>query len=114
MLLEAPSVNLQQEGVQSAKQSVSVMLLQTGYNGCLTMPLNDATTSPVDYWGEGDKVQRELIPPSACVPNNRPEVVLTIMVCDHACKRMVKMERRTVNIIVMLTGTYDDERGSWY
>ena len=30
--LEAPSVNLQQEGVQSASQNVSVMLLQTGYS----------------------------------------------------------------------------------
>jgi hypothetical protein len=49
MPLEAPSVNLQQEGVQSAKQNV-VMLLQTGYSGYLTMPLNDAT-SPVDYLG---------------------------------------------------------------
>jgi hypothetical protein len=45
--LEAPSVNLQQEGGQSAKQSISVMLLQTHYSGYLTMPLNDAT-SPVD------------------------------------------------------------------
>ena len=43
MALEAPSVNLQQEGVQSANQSVSVMLLQTRYSGYLTMPLNDAT-----------------------------------------------------------------------
>jgi hypothetical protein len=50
MPLEAPSVNLQQEGVQSAKQNVSVMLLQTGYSGYLTMPLKDAT-SPVHYWG---------------------------------------------------------------
>ena len=48
--LEAPSVSPQQEGVQSAKQNVSVMLLQTGYSGYLTMPLNDAT-SPVDYLG---------------------------------------------------------------
>ena len=31
--VEAPSVNLQQEGVQSAKQDVSVMLPQTGYSG---------------------------------------------------------------------------------
>jgi hypothetical protein len=29
MPVEAPSVNLQQEGVQSAKRNVSVMLLQT-------------------------------------------------------------------------------------
>ena len=29
MPVEAPSVNLQQEGVQNAKQNVSVMLLQT-------------------------------------------------------------------------------------
>jgi hypothetical protein len=48
MPLEAPSVDLQQEGVQSAKQNVSVMLLQTRYSGYLTMPLKDAT-SPVDY-----------------------------------------------------------------
>ena len=50
MPLEAPSVNLQQEGVQSAKQNVSVMLLQTGYSEYLTMPLKDAT-SAVDYLG---------------------------------------------------------------
>jgi hypothetical protein len=50
MPLEAPSVNLQQEGVQSAKQNVSVMLFQTRYSGYLTMPLKDAT-SPVDYFG---------------------------------------------------------------
>jgi hypothetical protein len=43
--LEAPSVNLQQEGVQSAKQNVSVMLLQTRHSGYLTMPLKDATGS---------------------------------------------------------------------
>jgi hypothetical protein len=49
MPLEVPSVNLQQEGVQSAKQNV-VMLLQTRYSGYLTMPLKDAT-SPVDYLG---------------------------------------------------------------
>ena len=48
--LEAPSVNLQQEGVQSAKQKVSVMLLQTDYSEYLTMPLKDAT-SPVHYLG---------------------------------------------------------------
>jgi hypothetical protein len=48
MPLEAPSVNLQQEGVQIAKKNVSVMLLQTGYSGYLTMPLKDAT-SPVHY-----------------------------------------------------------------
>jgi hypothetical protein len=48
MPLEAPSVNLQQEGVQSAKQNVFVMLLQTRYSGYLTMPLKDVT-SPVDY-----------------------------------------------------------------
>jgi hypothetical protein len=47
MPLEAPSVNLQQEGVQSANQNVLVILLQTRYSGYLTMPLNDAT-SPVD------------------------------------------------------------------
>jgi hypothetical protein len=47
MPLEAPSVDLQQEGVQSAKQNI-VMLIQTGYSGYLTMPLKDAT-SPVDY-----------------------------------------------------------------
>jgi hypothetical protein len=46
MPLEVPSVNLQQEGVQSANQNVG-MLLQTGYSGYLTMPLKDAT-SPVD------------------------------------------------------------------
>ena len=40
---EAPSVNLQQGGVQSAKRNVSVMLLQTRYSGYLTMPLKDAT-----------------------------------------------------------------------
>ena len=50
MPVEAPSVNLQQEGVQSAKQSVSVMLLQMGYSEYLTMPLKDAT-SPVHYLG---------------------------------------------------------------
>jgi hypothetical protein len=50
MPLEAPSVNLQQEGVQSAKQNVSVMLLQTRYSEYLTMPLKDVT-SPVDYLG---------------------------------------------------------------
>jgi len=50
MLLEAPSVNLQQEGVQSAKQNGSVMLFQTRYSGYLTMPLKDAT-SPMDYLG---------------------------------------------------------------
>ena len=43
MALEAPSVNLQQEGVQNANQNVSVMLLETRYSGYLTMPLNDAT-----------------------------------------------------------------------
>jgi hypothetical protein len=47
MPVEAPSVNLQQEGVQSAKKNGSVMLFQTGYSGYLTMPLKDAT-SPVD------------------------------------------------------------------
>jgi len=46
---EAPSVNLQQEGVQIAKKNV-VRLLQTGYSGYLTMPLKDPT-SPVDYLG---------------------------------------------------------------
>ena len=50
MPVEAPSVNLQQEGVQSAKQNGSVMLFQTRYGEYLTMPLNDAT-SPVDYLG---------------------------------------------------------------
>ena len=45
MALEAPSVNLQQEGVQSANQGVSVMLLQTRYNGYLTIPLKDATST---------------------------------------------------------------------
>ena len=50
MPLAAPSVNLQQEDVQNAKQNVSVMLLQTGYSGYLTMPLKDAT-GPVDYLG---------------------------------------------------------------
>jgi len=43
MSLGVPSVNLQQEGVQSATQDVSVMLLWTGYSGYLTMPLKDAT-----------------------------------------------------------------------
>ncbi len=44
MPLEAPSVNLQEEGVQSAAQNVSIiMLLQTRYSGYLTMPLKDAT-----------------------------------------------------------------------
>jgi hypothetical protein len=33
MRLEAPSVNLQQEGVQSAKQNVFVMLFQMRYSG---------------------------------------------------------------------------------
>ena len=47
--LEAPSVNFRQEGVQSANKKF-VMLLQTGNNGYLTMPLKDAT-SPVDYLG---------------------------------------------------------------
>ena len=41
--LEAPSVNLQQEVVRSAKQNISVMLPQTRYNEDLTMPLKDAT-----------------------------------------------------------------------
>ena len=41
---EAPSVNLQQESVQSAKQNGSVMLLQTRYSGYLTMPLKEATS----------------------------------------------------------------------
>jgi hypothetical protein len=50
MPLEAPSVNLQQEGVQSAKQNISVMLVQTSYGGCLTIPLKDAT-GPVRYLG---------------------------------------------------------------
>ena len=50
MPLEAPSVNLQREGVQRAKQNVSVISLRTGYNGYLTMPLKDAT-SAVDYLG---------------------------------------------------------------
>jgi hypothetical protein len=47
---EAPSVNLQQEDVQSAKQTVSVMLLQTRHSGYLTMPLKDPT-STVHYLG---------------------------------------------------------------
>ena len=45
MALEAPSVNLQQEVVRSAKQTVSVILPQTRYNGYLTMPLKDVTGS---------------------------------------------------------------------
>ena len=53
--LEAPSVNLQQEGVQSAKQNVSVMLLQRRYNGYLTMPLKDVTSpGQCITWGESD------------------------------------------------------------
>ena len=43
MPLEAPNVDLQGEGVQSAKHNVLVMLLQMRYSGYLTMPLNDAT-----------------------------------------------------------------------
>ena len=43
MALEAPSVNFQQEGVQSANQNVSVTLLRTHYGGYLTMPLKNAT-----------------------------------------------------------------------
>jgi hypothetical protein len=50
MPVEVPSVNLQQEGVQSANQNGSVMLFQTRYGGYLTMPLKNAT-SPVDYLG---------------------------------------------------------------
>ena len=50
MPLEAPSVNLQQEGVQSAKQNAFVMLLQMRYSEYLTMPLKDAT-DVVDYLG---------------------------------------------------------------
>ena len=45
MALEAPSVNLQQEGVRSAKQGISVMLLQTLQKGYLTIPLKDATST---------------------------------------------------------------------
>jgi hypothetical protein len=51
MAREAPNADLQREGLQSAKQSVSVMLLRTHYNGYLTMPLKDAT-SAVHYLGE--------------------------------------------------------------
>jgi len=51
--LEAPSVDSQEEGVQSAKQNVSVMILQTRCSEYLTMPLKDAT-SPVQWitWSE--------------------------------------------------------------
>ena len=41
--LEAPIVDLQEEGVQSATQDILVMLVQMGYSGYLTMPLKDAT-----------------------------------------------------------------------
>ena len=42
---------------------------------------------------------KELIPPSACVPNNRPVVVFTVMVCDHTW--IMKMERTTINTVIM-------------
>lgn len=48
MPLEAPSVDLQLERMQSANQGVPVMLVQRHYSEFLTMPLKDAT-SKVDY-----------------------------------------------------------------
>src|SRR5258708_36677447 len=51
MPLEAPNADHQQEGLQSARQCVSVMLLRTYYDGYLTMPLKDAT-SALDYLAE--------------------------------------------------------------
>lgn len=49
MPLEAPSVDLQLEGMQSANKA-PVMSLQGHYSECLTMPLKD-TTRAVDYLG---------------------------------------------------------------
>ena len=48
MPLEAPSVDLRLERMQSANQSVPFMLVQRHYSEFLTMPLKDAT-SRVDY-----------------------------------------------------------------
>ena len=58
------------------------------------------------------QMSREDIPPSVCVPNNRPEVVSTRMVCDHICQWMMKMERTTINIIIMGNTMKKEEAGS--
>jgi hypothetical protein len=55
-------------------------------------------------------VQREHIPPSACVPSNRPEVVLTVMDCDHTW--MMRMERTTINIMMMGRAMKKEEAGT--
>ena len=55
-------------------------------------------------------MQREHIPPSACVPNSRPEVVLTVMVWDQTW--VMKMERTIINITVM-GRTMKDARIMW-
>ena len=55
-------------------------------------------------------MQREHIPRSACVPNSRPEVVLTVIVCDQT--RMMKMEKTTINIIIMGRTMKKEEAGT--
>ena len=56
-------------------------------------------------------MQREHIPPLACIPNNRPDVVLTVMDCDHTW--ITKMERTTIDIVMRHTMEEEEAGIRW-
>ena len=56
-------------------------------------------------------MQREHIPPLACIPNNWPEVVLTVMDCDQTW--ITKMERTTIDIVMRHTMKEEEAGIRW-